>query len=68
MRLGIFLAALAVFTGPCVSLFGDDFVDPMIDYTHDRVQATLDPGLKRIGKVKPRGAKEVGHSNLVSGC
>lgn len=41
---------------------------PMIDYTHDRVQTTLSPGLKRIGTIKPRGAREVGRSHLAIGC
>ena len=58
---------LTVFTGPPGSLFGDD-IGPMIDYTHDRVQTTLDPGLKRIGTIKPRSAREVGRSNLAIGC
>ena len=46
---------------------GDD-PRPMLDYTHDRVQTTLDPGLKRIGTIKPRNAREVGRSNLAIGC
>lgn len=40
----------------------------MIDNTHDRVQTTLDPGLKRIGTVMPRSAREVGRSNIAIGC
>lgn len=55
----------AVFTGP---LLAEEAPKPMIDYTHDRVQTTLDPGLKRIGTIKPRGAREVGRSNLAIGC
>lgn len=62
------LPLLAVCTGPLLSLFGDEIPEPIIDYTHDRVQTTLNPGLKRIGTVKPRGAKEVGRSNLAIGC
>lgn len=42
--------------------------EPMIDYTHDRVQTTLETGLKRIGTIMPRGAREVGRSNLTIGC
>lgn len=44
------------------------FAEPMLDYTHDRVQTTLDPGFTRIGTVKPRSAREVGPSNLAIGC
>ncbi|MDO4583139.1 MAG: beta-galactosidase [Planctomycetia bacterium] len=39
-----------------------------IDYTHDRVQSSLDPGFQRIGTVTPRSAKEVGRSNIAIGC
>ncbi|MFO7936582.1 MAG: beta-galactosidase [Kiritimatiellia bacterium] len=39
-----------------------------IDYTHDRVQTSLDPGFKRIGTISPRSAKEVGRSNIAIGC
>ena len=45
-----------------------DELRPMIDHTHDRVQTTLNPGLKRIGTVKPRTAREVGRSNIAIGC
>jgi len=41
---------------------------PLLDNTHDRVQTTLVPGLKRIGTLKPRGAREVGRSQLAIGC
>ena len=40
----------------------------MLDNTHDRVQTSLKPGLKRIGTVKPRSAKEIGRSNIAIGC
>jgi len=40
----------------------------MIDDTHDRVQTTLKPGLKRIGTITPRNARDVGRSNLAIGC
>lgn len=46
----------------------DIAAEPMLDYTHDRVQTTLAPGLKRIGTIKPRGAREVGRSGLAIGC
>lgn len=39
-----------------------------IDYTHDRVQSSLDPGFKRIGTITPRSASEVGRSNIAIGC
>ncbi len=42
--------------------------EPMIDYTHDRVQTTLDTGMKRIGTVTPRSARDVGVSRLAIGC
>ena len=60
-------ATLLLLAGPALPLSADD-AEPMIDYTHDRVQTTLDPGLKRIGTIKPRGAREVGRSNLAIGC
>ncbi len=68
MKTAISLVALLVFLGTVPSLFANETTDPMIDYTHDRVQTTLDPGLKRIGTIKPRGAREVGRSNLTIGC
>ena len=43
-----------------VALADEGAAGPMIDNTHDRVQTTLKPGLKRIGTIRPRGAKEVG--------
>lgn len=39
-----------------------------IDYTHDRVQTSLDPEFKRIGTITPRSAKEVGRSKIAIGC
>lgn len=62
------LAMLAAFTGSLLSLFGAEIPEPMIDCTHDRVQTTLVPGLKRIGTIKPRSAKEVGRSHIAIGC
>jgi hypothetical protein len=69
MRTAISLAVLAAlaFLGPAFTARGGDAV-PMIDNTHDRVQTTLTPRLKRIGTIKPHGAKEVGRSNLAIGC
>lgn len=48
--------------------FPTDEEAPMLDNTHDRVQTSLKPGLKRIGTVKPRCAKEVGRSAIAIGC
>lgn len=61
-------AMLTVLLGPTLLFAGKDAAGPMLDYTHDRVQTTLQPGLKRIGTLKPRGAREVGRSNLAIGC
>jgi len=62
------LSLLAVLLGPALPLLASETIRPMIDDTHDRVQTTLAPDLKRIGTVKPRGAREVGRSNLTIGC
>ncbi len=59
---------LAVTLGMSFSSVASAADHPMIDNTHDRVQTTLDPGLKRIGTLKPRGAREVGRSQLTIGC
>lgn len=59
---------LTVLLGQAAATGGEETAGPMIDYTHDRVQTTLNPGLKRIGTLKPRGAREVGRSNLAIGC
>ena len=61
-------ALLTMLLGPACAFAGADAARPIIDSTHDRVQTTLAPGLKRIGTIKPRGAKEVGRSNLAIGC
>ena len=68
MKTTVSLTTLLVLLGTILPLQADDGVGPIIDYTHDRVQTTLDPGLKRIGTIKPRGAREVGRSNLAIGC
>ncbi len=66
MKTAAFVVVLAVLLGQFFS-FGAD-PTPMIDNTHDRVQTTLKPVLKRIGTLKPRNAREVGRSNLAIGC
>jgi hypothetical protein len=68
MKTALSLTLLTVLLGPALPLVAGEPAGPMIDYTHDRVQTTLVPGLKRIGTVKPRSAKEVGRSNLTIGC
>lgn len=68
MKTAVSLAMLTATLGLAFAPFGNAAEGPMIDYTHDRVQTTLDPGLKRIGTIKPRGAREVGRSRLAIGC
>ena len=68
MKTTVSRTTLLVLFGSILPLHADDAVGPIIDYTHDRVQTTLDPGMKRIGTIKPRGAREVGRSNLAIGC
>lgn len=58
----------ALLIAPLLSMGANDTAEPMIDYTHDRVQTTLKPGMKRIGTLKPRCAREVGRSSLAIGC
>lgn len=41
---------------------------PEIDTSPDRVKTDLNPGLERIGTVKPRGTKEIVSSNWSLGC
>lgn len=67
MRSAVLFALLMAWMG-AVSPVVAASNEPMIDYTHDRVQTTLNPGLKRIGTITPRGAREVGRSNLTIGC
>ena len=68
MKKTAFVVALSVLTVPAFSLWADSTAAPMIDNTHDRVQTSLNPGLKRIGTLKPRSAKDVGRSNIAIGC
>jgi hypothetical protein len=62
------LTMLTVLLAPASLFAGDGAERPMIDNTHDRVQTTLTPGLKRIGTLKPRDARQVGRSQLAIGC
>ncbi len=61
------IAALAACFFSTVSLSANEAL-PMLDNTHDRVQTSLKPGLRRIGTLRPRSAKEVGRSNIAIGC
>jgi hypothetical protein len=40
----------------------------VIDDTDTRVQTTLDPGMKRIGTLKPKSIHEIGSSRWTLGC
>ncbi len=40
----------------------------VIDDSDTRVQTTLDPGLKRIGTLRPKGVHEIGTSRWTLGC
>ena len=68
MKTAACAALLTMLLGPACASARAASERPIIDNTHDRVQTTLAPGLKRIGTIKPRGAKEVGRSNLAIGC
>lgn len=41
---------------------------PVIDTSPDRAATVLDPGLKRIGTIRPRSANEIAGSNWTLGC
>ena len=41
---------------------------PKIDSSPDRAKTALNPGLKQIGTIKPRSAKEISGSNWTLGC
>ena len=55
--------ALAVVLGVASSWAG-----PVIDTSPDRAKTDLNPGLRRIGTVTPRGANEISGSNWTLGC
>jgi hypothetical protein len=40
----------------------------VIDNTDTRVQTTLDPGMRRIGTLRPKGVGEIGSSRWTLGC
>ncbi len=41
---------------------------PTIDTSPDRAKTSLNPGLKRIGTIRPRSASEISGSNWTLGC
>jgi hypothetical protein len=63
---------VSVTTGLCATLFWAAATvqaeGPAIDGAADRAQTDLNPGLKRIGTIKPRGANEIQASNWTLGC
>lgn len=68
MKTAAMCVSLVLLWNAALAFAEADATRPMIDNTHDRVQTTLAPGLKRIGTIKPRSANEVGRSNLAIGC
>ena len=68
MKASFLTAVVLVCSHALSAIHAGENATPMIDYTHDRVQTTLDPQLKRIGTVTPRTAREVGLSKLAIGC
>ena len=40
----------------------------VLDTSETRVQTTLDPGLQRIGTIKPRSVGEIAGQNWSLGC
>lgn len=55
------MCALALYAGAV-------WAGPAIDTSADRAKTELNPGLKRIGTVAPRGADEIAGSNWTLGC
>ncbi len=41
---------------------------PAIDLSPDRVKTDLNPGLERVGTIRPRNVEDVGDSNWTIGC
>jgi len=52
----------------CCAAAGAAVAGPKIDASPDRVKTELNPGLKQIGTIKPRGANEIAGSNWTLGC
>ena len=63
-------ATFAVVTGflATPSILGAPAAGPKIDTSPDRAKTTLNPGLKRIGTIRPRSANEIEGSNWTLGC
>jgi hypothetical protein len=59
------LAEAAITLGAAAGLAA---AGPKIDTSPDRARTALDPGLKRIGTVRPRSADKIAGSNWTLGC
>ena len=52
----------------CCTFLASAVAGPEIDTSPDRAKTELNPGLKRIGTITPRGAGEIEASNWTLGC
>ena len=52
----------------CCAASGVAVAGPGIDTSPDRAKTDLNPGLKQIGAIRPRGANEIAGSNWTLGC
>ncbi len=59
------VAALTLATLSATAVAG---AGPKIDTSPDRARTDLNPGLKRIGTIKPRSANQISGSNWTLGC
>ncbi len=60
-RMGIAMAM-------CCTVMDTALAGPVIDTSADRAKTALNPGLKRIGTIRPRSANEISGSNWTLGC
>jgi hypothetical protein len=60
MKTPLFFAAAGMAASLCA--------DPVIDTSPDRAKTDLEPGLERVGTLRPRGTKEIASSNWTVGC
>ncbi|MFA6546448.1 MAG: beta-galactosidase, partial [Limisphaerales bacterium] len=58
----------AVAVAVCCAVSGMVVAGPKIDPSPDRAKTPLNPGLKQVGTIKPRGANEIPASNWTLGC
>ncbi len=63
-----FMQALRVAALFANCLVGPAVAAPPIDTSPDRANTPLEPGLKQIGTLRPRGADEISASNWTLGC